>query len=195
MINAIREWIIGIIVTIIFMSIIDLVLPDNSFRKYAKLATGLIVIIAILSPVFKLFKGGINLEGYIEGYVNNLSSSGGVDTSQVAADVDKETIIVFKENLKNKIEEDVLSYLKKNCQVTSLDIDEDTSGKSFGKIKYIEIKINDSSIENIKPVDKIVIGGEKHTDADGTEAVRDNEVLQLLEERFGVEASTVKFIK
>jgi stage III sporulation protein AF len=195
MIAAIKEWIIGIVVTIIFMSIVDLVLPDNSFKKYAKIATGLIVIIAILSPVFKLFKGGISIERYIEGYAASLSLDKGVDTSQVDAMVDKETIRLFKENLKEKIEGDILSQLKKTCQVTALKIDEDTSSKSFGKVLYLEIKSDVSKVENIKPVDRIVIGGEQPAAAAEAEGERDKEILQLLEVRYEVESSVVKFIK
>jgi stage III sporulation protein AF len=195
MIAAIKEWIIGIVVTIIFMSIVDLVLPDNSFKKYAKIATGLIVIIAILSPVFKLFKGGISIERYIEGYTASLSLDKGVDTSQVDAMVDKETIRLFKENLKEKIEGDILSQLKKTCQVTALKIDEDTSSKSFGKVLYLEIKSDVSKVENIKPVERIVIGGEQPAAAAEAEGQRDKEILQLLSDRYEVESSVVKFIK
>lgn len=192
MIEAIREWIIGIVVTIIFMSIVDLALPDNSFKKYARLATGLIVIITILSPVFKLFKGGISIEKYIEGYTESLSIDKEIDTSQVDAMVNTETIRLFKDNLKAKIEGDVLSQLNKTCQVTALEINENTSSGSFGKIIYIEIKSISRNVERIEAVDKIVIGQEKPAAA--AEAERDKEILQLLSDRYEVEPSAVKFI-
>lgn len=193
MIEAIKEWIIGIVVTIIFMSIVDLILPDSSFKKYAKLATGLIVIITIISPLFRLFKNGTGIEKYIESYAEALSSDEQIDTSQVDAMVNKETIRLFKENLKERIEGDILSYLDKTCQVTSLEIDEDTSSKSFGRILHIEIKPFSSSVENIKPVDKVVIGGEQTAAA--VEDKRDDEILQLLSDRYEVDPSAVKFIK
>lgn len=196
MYDGVRQWIIGIVVTIIFMSIVDLILPENSFRKYAKLATGLIVIIAILSPVFKLFKGGITIEQYIESYSDSLTMGSGVDTSQVEAMVDKETLTVFKENLKDKIEGSVLSNLDKTCKVTDIEIDEDTKSKSFGKILYMEIRVNNGMVDSIEPVDKVIIGGgqEKNSE-DDLKAERDDEILKLLKDSFGVDASTVKFLK
>jgi len=195
MIEAVKEWIIGIVATIIVMSIVDLILPDSSFKKYAKLATGLIVIITIISPLFKLFKGGTSIEKYIQGYAEALSVNSQIDTSQVDAMVNKETIRLFKENLKEKIEGDISSFLDKTCQVTALEVEEDTSSESFGKILYIEIKTTNSGVENIKPVDKVVIGGEQPAVSEETEAEQDREILELLSDRYKVEPSAVKFIK
>lgn len=193
MIEAVKDWIIGIAATIIFMSIVDLVLPDSSFKKYAKLATGLIVIITIVSPLFKLFKGGTGIERYVEDYAEAFSLDKETDTSQVDAMVNKETIRLFKENLKEKIEGDISSYLDKTCQVTALEVDEDTSGESFGKILYIEIKPYSSNVEKIKPVDRIIVGGDQPASTE--EAEVDKEILQLLSDRYEVESSAVKFVK
>lgn len=193
MIGAIKEWIIGVAITIIFISIVDLVMPDSGFKKYAKLATGLIVIITVISPLFKLLKGGIGVEKYIEDYTAALSLDKGTDTSQVDAMVNDEIIRLFKENLKEEIEEDISTCLNKTCKVTALEVNEDTSSNSFGKILYIEIKALNGGVESIKPVEKIVIGREQPVINEKEE--RDEEILQLLSDRYEVEPSAVKFIK
>ncbi len=48
------EWISNIILFILLAVIIELLLPNSSFQKYAKMVIGLLLIVIILSPVLKI---------------------------------------------------------------------------------------------------------------------------------------------
>ncbi|WP_445490513.1 stage III sporulation protein AF [Niallia sp. 03133] len=50
----ITEWVTNIILFILLATMVDLLLPNSTFQKYAKMVAGLLLISVILSPVFKL---------------------------------------------------------------------------------------------------------------------------------------------
>lgn len=52
--SALTEWITNIILFILLATIIDLLLPNSNFQKYTKMVVGLLLILIIVTPVFKL---------------------------------------------------------------------------------------------------------------------------------------------
>lgn len=49
------EWIANIIVFILLATIVDMLLPNSNLQRYAKMVTGLLLIVIILTPLFKFF--------------------------------------------------------------------------------------------------------------------------------------------
>ncbi|MCF6137857.1 stage III sporulation protein AF [Pseudalkalibacillus berkeleyi] len=54
------EWITNIILIILLATILELILPSSGFQKYVKVVIGLLLIIAILNPLIKLFSVDLN---------------------------------------------------------------------------------------------------------------------------------------
>jgi stage III sporulation protein AF len=54
------EWITNIIVFILLAIVIDLLLPNSSMQKYAKMVISLLLIIVIINPIFKIFSKDMN---------------------------------------------------------------------------------------------------------------------------------------
>ncbi|MCM3161684.1 stage III sporulation protein AF [Metabacillus litoralis] len=54
------EWITNIIVFILLAVVIDLLLPNSSMQKYAKMVISLLLIIVIINPIFKIFSADMN---------------------------------------------------------------------------------------------------------------------------------------
>ncbi|WP_078432642.1 stage III sporulation protein AF [Metabacillus halosaccharovorans] len=54
------EWITNIIVFILLAVVIDLLLPNSSMQKYAKMVISLLLIIVIINPIFKIFSTDMN---------------------------------------------------------------------------------------------------------------------------------------
>lgn len=50
------NWVTQIIIFLLLASVVDLLIPANSMKKYVKLAMGLILILIFLKPVFYLFE-------------------------------------------------------------------------------------------------------------------------------------------
>jgi stage III sporulation protein AF len=192
MLSFLKEWIISVAAMIIFMVLIDLILPSNNFRKYAKFVTGLIVIVTILSPVFKLFDKNINAAAVISEYAESFNKSAvEIDKNKVQGNVQKQTIDVFKSNLKSSIEKEIYNVLGKKYTVSEISIIEDTSNMNFGDIKGVALK-KVSDEKAVKPVEKIVIGSSKTENA---EAPKDSKVIEMLGNKYNIDPSSVKFIK
>jgi stage III sporulation protein AF len=52
--GALTEWVTNIIVLILLAGVIELLMPGNQFRSYIKMVIGLLILLAMLTPVFKL---------------------------------------------------------------------------------------------------------------------------------------------
>ncbi|RAL26569.1 stage III sporulation protein AF [Thermoflavimicrobium daqui] len=61
MVEWLTDWIKQIILLVLIATFLDLLLPNHSMERYVKLVMGLIIIMAILSPIFKLIKNDLNL--------------------------------------------------------------------------------------------------------------------------------------
>jgi len=59
-VSFLTEWITNIIVFILLAVIIDLLLPNSSMQKYAKMVISLLLIIVIINPIFKIFSSDMN---------------------------------------------------------------------------------------------------------------------------------------
>ena len=61
MIEALGEWIITICVAIFFTTAVQMILPDNSLKKYCNFVLGLIVFVVILGPIVKIFNEDLQI--------------------------------------------------------------------------------------------------------------------------------------
>ena len=54
------EWIRTIIIFILLATIINMILPNSNIQKYVKMVVGLIFIVIILNPIFKLLQSDLS---------------------------------------------------------------------------------------------------------------------------------------
>lgn len=59
----ISGWLKGIVLIILFASFMDLLLPSSAMQKYVKLVIGLIIIVAMLTPLLMIVNGKESLAG------------------------------------------------------------------------------------------------------------------------------------
>lgn len=55
--NYLSSWAISVAVAIIFSAIVSAILPETSIKKYVSVVLGIVVMLIMLSPLFKLFSG------------------------------------------------------------------------------------------------------------------------------------------
>ncbi|CDF58213.1 stage III sporulation protein AF [Thermobrachium celere] len=191
MINFLKEWITNIVVLIIFLSLVELILPDNSMRKYVRFVIGIIVIINILVPVFKLFDRRFSLEESISTYEKKYESYfENKNSLDMQSKMQEATINEFKNNLKQNIEKDILKNTGKKVLVVRLEVNEKFGADDFGKIKYIEVKKEQSS--EIQPVEKIIIGS---NNSNTVHVNKDKEILNYISKTYGISEENIAFVK
>lgn len=53
MIETLRAWIVNISTVVLFITAVEMLLPDNSLKKYSKFVLGLILITVLINPLIK----------------------------------------------------------------------------------------------------------------------------------------------
>jgi len=145
---------------VIFVTFIDILMPNNSMRKYTKLILGLLVMAVILNPVLRFIKNDFSLAEYSFKYQTRLDSMYIKEQSAEFSESQSRAVSqLYKKNLENQIGMQIRNEVGDKEIKVSVEIVEDTNSKNFGQIKSINVAIVDG-IKAVEKVDKILIGPE-----------------------------------
>ncbi len=155
MIEFISTWAKSLGVTIILVSIIEMLLPNNKTKKYIRVILGIFVLFNIISPFIKNKEqlniieeiNSADLEKYSSEYDDYKSSdnNNSEDNNNLnQTSMDKRITELYKQELersiKNKIEE--IGYEVESCKVEAEIINNETG------IKKVKVKIGNKKEEN-----------------------------------------------
>ena len=145
-----RNWIINITVIIIFIMLLETIIPSSSMKRYINVIVGLMIIVVVIKP-FVLVKD------YAEDFhLKFLETSGYIEQSGAAADSErivefqqKMAVEVFENNLKRLIERIIDENIDSEYGELSINLwlEKDFESKDFGRIKSVEVIINNNSGE------------------------------------------------
>ena len=148
MIEFFSSWAKSIGITIVIISIFEMILPNNTSRKYIRMILGIYLIFNIISPIIKnkemLNLNNINLEE-----IETTASTEEVDQTSMNSRIKKLYEQELEKDITKKLKEK--GYSVSTCKVTtqiSTKEDEET------KINKIQIKANKSNEENKKTEDR-----------------------------------------
>ena len=155
MIEFISSWAKSLGVTIILVSIIEMLLPNNKTKKYIRVILGIFVLFNIISPFIKNKEqlniieeiNSVDLEKYsskYDYYKSNDNNNNEDNNNLNQTSMDKRITELYKQELersiKNKIEE--IGYEVESCKVEAEIIDNETG------IKKVKVKIGNKKEEN-----------------------------------------------
>lgn len=174
MIDFIRQWIINIVALVLFIVLIEILLPSGKMKKYVSLATGAILIIAIICPIIDFFGKNADIEKI------QIINSNTMDKMQIKYDsqlLEEEQMNQIIEVYRDKITQQMVQSVEEISEVKSAEVDiifnEDYSSQTFGEIRraYINISMSggeddvnkgigedSKSITSITKVQRVVIG-------------------------------------
>ena len=185
----INNFVITLVATMIFMTAVEIISPDNSMKKYIKFVLGLILISVMINPIVKFFTGGEQeLVNTIKSYESMFYE--GI-TSENEDSISKSQIESFKNNLNSNCdsllkEEFSDKDFKSNVECT-LDLENMTYS-----IDSLEVGIKDN---RIKLVDNIKIDineeSEQAVSNDGTVG-NEEEIKNYLSEVFKIPTDKIK---
>ncbi len=175
MIEALGEWIITICVAIFFTTAVQMILPDNSLKKYCNFVLGLIVFVVILSPIVKIFNKDLQINKIIKesaDFVFNDMSKGDYEEYR-QANINN-TLERFKKNLEKQCITDLEKNFKEDKYSAKVKASYDTENSIF-LIERIEVGINDGSVERVK---KVQIGDES-VQVDNQDSSTDKKSMEI----------------
>lgn len=183
MIDWFRAWSKGIVVAVIIATIIEMILPDNTSKKYIKIIIGIFIVYTIISPVINQFTGE-DISEYIK--INEVieTSSNVVESNEISKNTTSSIKKIYTQNLEN----DLKTKLKAKGYVAgsvSINISNDESYN----IEKIDIKIDEKTavakeqkqtktiVDNIKSV-KIKI---ENNNSQNNEIINENDKNEIKE--------------
>lgn len=136
MVGFINSWVKGIIVAVVISTIIEMILPEGTIKKYVKIVIGTYIVFVIISPIITKITGEeIKISSFElpekKNYEQNV-----IDTN---AYIETTYINTIKQDIIQNIEE-------KGYKVNNINIEVETEEKGYGNIKKVELDI--SKIKN-----------------------------------------------
>ena len=152
MIEFLRNWVEQIAITIIIVSIFELILPDGKLKKYIKIILGVYVVFCIISPFVdnSLYSFDKLDEIDLSDYVENETLAENMTVNQESMDLRLQELYI--QELENNIEAQVQEY---GYNMSKCDIDADLSSSSENPgIHAIKLELQEKGkISNIESVE------------------------------------------
>ena len=153
MIGELRNWIISICTAVIFITAVEMIMPNNSFKKYAKFALGLILITILVNPIIKIFDKEFNIDEYTNKAIKYMDDKDyEKNYSKYKDNSMSKTMDTFKLNLEKVVEDKLKEHFPSNSYKIEAAVAYDNETDSVN-IKSIKVGVKDGKIEIVKKVD------------------------------------------
>jgi len=195
LIELLKVWVTNITIAIFFITAVEMILPDNSMKKYAKFVLGLMLIVVIINPIMKIFDKDFDLNSYSSKATSYMEDS--ATTSVDIKDYKDINIINTTENFRKNLENECLLSLEEtypeNKYNADIGIVYDSKDGTFD-INTVEIEIVDKGVKNIKDIvinTKSVNVGKKNVLQDE----QGNKIKKLLSSKFKIPNEVITVYK
>ena len=194
MLQTLREWLISICTAVFFITAVEIILPDNSMKKYAKFVLGLILITVFINPIIKVFDKNFDISTYTANVIENFDKKKTESEFKQYKEKNLNTTLeVFKLNLQTSCEKKLKEkYPDSNCKV-QVDAAYD-SEKDELVIKDIKVGVKEGNVEKIK---KIKIGGESKSvnSEDNMDNEKSTDIKKYLSNELNVSKEVIQVYK
>lgn len=148
-----KGWITNVCTAVFFITAVEMILPDNKMKKYAKFVLGLILITVLINPLVMYLNRGDDISTFIN-QSNSIFNSGniGLDSQKYKNKSIEDTLNVFRQNLEKLCEEKLKKeYVKGNYKVKA-DVGYDYKKEEF-TVKGLSIGVSSGNVEKIQKVE------------------------------------------
>lgn len=191
--DLLNKWIYTVVIVVVFVTFIDILMPNSSIKKYTKLILGLLVMTVILQPVFSILKGDFSLTEDSFKFQNQLDS---LYIQNRSAEYDEEKIkeitSLFKNNLEDQIKQQVRKEVGDRDIDVNVDIIEDTKTELYGQINSISILIGKGANE-VEKVEKVDISGKSDKD-NGSVAVAYESLRNKISSMYDLDKNRIQIL-
>ena len=194
MIELLKLWVTSITIAVFFITAVEMILPDNSMKKYAKFVLGLLLIVVIIKPIIKIFDKDFNISAY-SGKVTSYMETG---TSKADIKKYKDSNILntaenFKKNLENQCITNLEETYPENKYNADIDIVYDSKNGVFN-INTVGIGVVDPGVKNINNI-KIDTKSVSASKKDLIEGAKGNKIKKLISSKFKIPNDVITVYK
>lgn len=186
-----NKFVITLVTTLIFMTAVELIAPDNSMKKYLKFVLGLILITVILNPILTIILNGEQelkdvISGYEEEYnVNKKDNESTENIIKIKEDSFKDN---FNKNCESMLKQE-FKDLEFKCNV---DCVVDFNDNDFTINKLI-IQIKDKKVKKVEKIDKVDINSKK--DKKDTVNKEYKDVVKFISKELNIDENKIDIYK
>lgn len=194
MIDVLKVWVTNITIAIFFITAVEMILPDNNMKKYAKFVLGLILIVVIINPIIKIFNKDFDFNSYTSKATSLMEKSTVVTDIQKYKDINLvNTTDNFKVNLEKQCIINLDEAFPENQYNADIEIIYDDK-KAVFNIKSIEIGIADKGVKNIRKIEintKSVTASKKNV----LQGEQGDKIKRLLSSKFKISGNIITVYK
>lgn len=191
--ETLKGFVITLVTTMILITAVELIAPDNSMKKYLKFVLGLILIVVILNPIMKFFNVGENeLKNSISSYEKNLKEK------EADNDINVDSNKLREESFKNNFNKNCENMLKNKfkdmefkCEV---DCNIDFKGVKFD-ISSINVYIKDKKVKKVVNVEKVEIDTSKESKKKENKNEEYKDVVNFLKSELEISENKINIYK
>lgn len=185
----INNFVITLVATMIFMTAVEIISPDNSMKKYIKFVLGLILISVMINPIVKFFTGG---EQEVVNAIKDYESMFYEDTTNENEDsISKSQIESFKNNLNSNCDNLLKEKFSDKEFKSNVECEIDLENMTYS-IESLEVGVKDGGIKIVDSI-KIDINEESEETASNDGVVEnEEEIKNYLSEVFKIPTEKIK---
>lgn len=185
----INNFVITLVATMIFMTAVDIISPDNSMKKYIKFVLGLILISVMINPIIKFFTGGEQeLVNTIKNY-ESMFYEGIINENE--KDTNKNQIESFKNNLNSNCNSLLKEEFSDKDFKSNVECEIDLQSMTYN-IESLEVGVKENGIKIVDSI-KININEESEQAISNDEKVENaEEIKNYLSEVFKIPTEKIK---
>ncbi|USK32501.1 stage III sporulation protein AF [Bacillus sp. F19] len=176
------EWIANIILFIMLAVILDLLLPNSAMQKYAKMVISLLLIVIILSPVFKLLSADINtlvsdIQMESPAKEEEIKKMIDLQKKEIQASNDAYILENMAVQLKSQAKEELVQSYDVTIKQISLSVDEPFE-EIQNSLQGIEVTLEteEAGSEAVETIQQVVLGA-----AETAETEKENQIRRASE--------------
>lgn len=187
MIDFLKGWVFNVITLCMMIVLLEILVPSGKTKKFVNLVSGLILIVAIISPFFGLSKKPIDLKDFQISETYGTENMESETASQLYNDKQmKQVAEMYRQKIIYTAEEGMREIKGISEAKADVIINDDYNSSNFGDIRRIYITLTqDDSREGIRPVAKVekvdIKGDGKQQEAKNEEV--DPQIKKQVEEK------------
>lgn len=132
------SWLKDIVLLFIIITLVDLVMPKGSMRRYINFVVGLLIIFTVINPFINLTNLNFELDREVFKNIENIS--------KYDEDIVNDQNVQIESLYKDKIAKEIQNFIENSLdyKVSSIEVDINREEDNFGTISYLKILIDEN---------------------------------------------------
>jgi stage III sporulation protein AF len=151
LVEFLKGWVLNIITLVMFIVLLEILLPSGKLKKIVNLVSGFILVVAIVKPFGSFFNSKITLNEFQIINSNFIDKKELEYSSKIMEEKQRQQIVeVYRKKLINSVEKRLEDVKKITDVEADIVIDENYESENFGDIKkvFIKFKLVEEHISN-----------------------------------------------